>query len=334
MIEVYTRETIQEEINKLREQGFNIWSISRLNSFNNCKRAYYYTYVNKKPQKDGSYSMLGSAMHNDFEDLYTGKTEHLVPKNFSETWFQTEVFDIKFPSENIKENYKKDLDKMYQIYKKMDGEFISELGFVFKIDDKNAILGYIDLVKIIDDKTIEIYDFKSSAYFKGDKLLSAGRQLCVYQKAIEQLYGYNVVKNAWIMAKYCDIKIGDNKPIIAVQNKDIVKKSEIKLKKLMKNMGYDDVLIDIFIANCYKNSSFDELPKEVLSKIQIDTHIKYYDITESIEEESMKYIKDTINAILDTNPNDIDAWQCNHSEFFCSNLCGFNDTYCFTKLCK
>ena len=39
---------------------------------------------------------------------------------------------------------------------------------------------------------ILVFDFKTSSYYKGDKLKEASRQLSIYQKAIEDLYGLKV----------------------------------------------------------------------------------------------------------------------------------------------
>lgn len=331
-IKLYDRDTIQEDINKLRNKGCNIWSISRLNNYNTCPRQYYLTYIEHAKQKQGIYSFLGSALHSDYEDLYSGVTEKLTPNHFDEDWFKAEIFSINFPSNNIKNNYKKDIDFCYKHYNKMNGgKFLCELGFILKIDDENYMYGFIDLIEFLDDNKIKIYDFKSSAMFKDKKLRIAARQLAIYQMAMEQLYGLEVVSNSWIMAKYSDVVIGDYKPIIAVQNKDIVKRCETTLKRFMKKKGIDDSLIDMHIAMCYSIGNLDCLPEEIKKEIKIETHIKHHVIDDECKDETIQYIKDTISTIERHNKSNINDWCCSVNDFFCSNLCGFGGTYCKYK---
>lgn len=332
-IKLYDRETIQEDVKKLKDKGCNIWSISRLNNYNTCKKQYYLTYIEHAKQKQGIYSFLGSALHSDYEDLYNGITNKLTPNHFNEDWTKAEIFDIRFPSENIKNNYKKDLELCYKYYNKMEGKkFICELGFILKIDDNNYMNGFIDLIEFIDDTKIKIYDFKSSAMFKDKKLLSAGRQLAIYQMAMEQLYGLEVISNAWIMAKYSDITIGDYKPIIAVQNKDIIKRCEATLKRFMKKKGYSEDLIGMYISMYQSTGDFDCLPEDIRKEIKIETHIKEYDITEECKNETLEYVKETIKAIESNDKTNINEWKCNPNQFFCENLCSFSNTYCNYKL--
>ena len=331
-IKLLFREDMEIITNKLKKEGKNIWSISRLNNFNTCPRQYYYTYIEKLQQKQGIYSMLGTALHSDYEDLYTGVTDKLTPNNFNNEWMKAELFSINFPSENIKNNYKKDINTCYKYYQKMDGKrFISELGFLLPIDDDNIILGYIDLIEFVDDTTVKIYDFKSSAMFKDKKLKEAGRQLAIYQMALEKLYNLRVISNAWIMAKYVDIQVGNNKPMLAVQNKDIVKKVEKQIKKLMIKEGMDESIVEMYFNMCLLNNDLDDLPSEILNKIKIKTHIKPYEITDEVKTETLKYIKETIFEIKDIEKGNENNWECRVNKFFCENLCGFGNTYCKFK---
>lgn len=328
-IKLLFREQMTEITNELKKEGKKIWSISRLNNFNTCPRQYYLTYISKAEQKQGIYSMLGTALHADYEDLYNGVTQKLTPTNFNSEWFKAELFGINFPSELIKSNYKKDLDTCYKYYEKMDGDdYISELGFLLHIDDNNVILGYIDLVELLPNGKARIFDFKSSAMFKDKKLKESGRQLAVYQIALEQLYGLDIVDSAWIMCKYVDIQVADNKPILAVQNKDIVKKAEKQIKKLMMKNGMDDMLSDLYISKCAAAGSLEPLPQNILDEIKISTHIKSYDITDEVKEETMNYIKSTIAAIESIDEDDKTLWQCKSDNFFCENLCGFYPRHC------
>ena len=329
-IKLYDRDTIQEDINKLRSEGKNIWSISRLNNFVTCPRQYYLTYIEKAKQKDGIYSILGSACHSDLEDLYNSDDDILIPKNFNKSWDMSEIFNIEFPKSrgDIKGNYKKDIDTFYKVYKKMKGEFISELGFILEITEKDVLVGYIDLIELCDNETVRIYDFKTSAMFKDKKLIDAGRQLCVYQMALEQLYGLTIDKNGWIMLKYSNIQIGNNKPMMAVQNKDIVKKCKTQIKKLMIKEGIDGTMAEMYCCKCEADNNFDCLPELIKKQIHIETHFKEYQITEEVKNETMNYIRNTIKAIGELEKSNKDKWNKQSQDFFCQNLCGFYPKNC------
>ena len=82
---------------------------------------------------------------------------------------------------------------------------------------------------------------------------------------------------------------------------------------------------------CYSNGDLDCLPEEIKNKIKIETHIKYYDVDEECKNETMQYIKETINIIESKDKNNKEGWNCEINEFFCSNLCSFGETYCKYK---
>lgn len=324
------RDTMNEYTDKLKSKGCRVWSISRLNNFNTCPMQYYLTYIAKAKQKQGVYSLLGSSCHSDLEDLYTGDNIQLIPKHFNEDWMKAEIFNIPFPVSkgDIKGNYKKDIYTFYKHYKKMDGKFISELGFILQISDKDFIMGYIDLIEVIDEKRVKIYDFKTSAMFKDKKLIDAGHQLCVYQMALEQLYGLEVVDNGWIMLKYSDVQIANNKPMVGVQNKDIVKKCKTQIIKLMIKSGIDEAMAEMYYYKCEADNSFKCLPELIKKQIHIQTHFKEYKIAEEVKSETMNYIKNTIKAIDELDKNNKNQWNKQPQDFFCKNLCSFHPIGC------
>ena len=323
-INLMFRNEIQEYIQPYRDKGYKVWSISRLNNFNQCKRGYYFTYIDKKDQKQGVYSTLGTCCHEALEEVYEGKRDTLNKESFDNQFALCELFGINFPKSkwDIKGNYKKDIDMFFKYFKKEEGKFISELGFVLEIDDKNIIMGFIDLLEILPDGKVKITDFKTSASFdKPEKLLHAGRQLCIYQMALEQLYGLEVISNKWLMLKYLDISVGEVTKK-NIQGNKLIKNIESPLKKLFKKQGYDAFTTDLYIAQAYEGG-LDILPQDIKDKISIEVHPEYYDVTDEIKAETMEYIKNTIKAIGEET-----EWECKPDKFFCMNLCGFNPKYC------
>lgn len=326
-IQLLFRGTIEDKLNELRKQGKKIYSISRVNNYHTCPRQYYYTYTDKKQQKPGVYGILGTACHSDLELLYTTEETELKPINFTQDWCKSEMFGIKFPSDKIKENYKKDIDTFYKYYNKREGEFICELGFILKLDEEHYLTGFIDLLQIREDGKVNIFDFKTSAMFKDKKLIESGRQLTIYEMALEQLYGLKTEINGWEMLKYLEIQVGDCKPKV-VSAREWVEKCESQLRSLMKNQGINPLLIDMMLSQAVANNNIDGLPKEIQDMVKINTYFMSYNVTEEVKQETLNYILTTIRKIESLDRDDITQWQPNPNKFFCDNLCGFGGNEC------
>lgn len=335
-IELIFRENMDEYVSKIKEENPNVkfYSHSRLGNFNQCKRGYYYTYVDKKEQKPSVYSTLGTAAHSTLENLYEGKTEILDNNIFLEEFSKCELFGINFPVSkfDIKGGYKKDIDNFYKVYNKIESKegdkFISELGFILKIDEDHYEMGYIDLLVLHNDNTCDIYDFKTSSDFDAKKVVEAGRQLILYKIAIEQLYGIKVNKVAWQMLKYVQVKVGNNATKYALKGREWVKKCSSQIKTLMKKLGYDTDLISMYISKAEADNSIDCLPNDVKELIYVDVYTREYEVTDALIKECIDYTRNTIKDIEDMNFADISVWPCEVDDFFCCNLCGFYPKHC------
>ena len=131
----------------------------------------------------------------------------------------------------------------YDVYNKIEARegdrFISELGFILKLDETKALMGYIDLLILHTDGTCEIIDFKTSSTFDKNHTVEAGRQLILYKLAIEQLYNIKVNTVSWQMLKYVDVKVGLNKQKTALRGREWVSKCSAQIRKLMSSKGYE-----------------------------------------------------------------------------------------------
>lgn len=334
-IELIFRENMGEYINNIKKENpkARFYSHSRLGTYNQCKRSYYYTYIDKKPQKAGVYSTLGTSVHTTLEELYEGKVDKLNRDIFDNDFAKCELFGIKFPESkyDIKGGYKKDIYAFYDVYKKRSDEdckFISELGFILKIDKDHYEIGYIDLLILNNDGTCDIVDFKTSSDFDKNHVVEAGRQLILYKLAIEQLYGIKVNTVAWEMLKYCNVKVGKNREKKAVKGREWVKKISSQIKTLMKNKGYDPVLTDMYIAKAEIENTINGLPDDIKKEISVNTYIREYDVTQELIEECLEYTKRSIKEIEELDNSNIELWKPSVDKFFCKNLCGFSCTEC------
>ena len=327
-IEYLFRDNMGKKVKEIKEQypDIKFYSYSRLGTFHQCKRSYYYTYVDKKPQRNNVYSILGEVCHKSLEDLYNGKVDELDRVPFETEFAKCQMFGIDFPASkyDIAGSYKADIENFYNIYKKKDGkEFISELGFIYILDSKHALMGYIDLlIYDKDTNSCEIIDFKTSSEFKKDHLLEKGRQLVLYKVAIEQLYGIKVNKVYWQMLKLVDVTVGTYKPKIKLKGKEWVSKCSLQITNLMKKKGYDDLEATLSVAKAVKANSIDGLPQDIKDEITVNIRDEVYEVTPELEEELINYIKDTIEQIENMG-SDIEEWTPNVDKFYGTNLCGF-----------
>lgn len=334
-IKLLNRENMNEYMKNIKKEYPNakFYSHSRLGTFHQCKRSYYYTYIDKKAQKPSVYSTLGTACHNSLEQLYEGEVEKLDKSIFDNEFAKCELFGIDFPKSkyDIKGGYKKDIESFYNVYKKMENkEIYSEIGFILKVDgfEDRFEMGYIDALVINEDGSCSIIDFKTSSLYDKEHEISASNQLILYSQAIQQLYGIEVKDVAWHFLKYVDVKIESNKPKIALRGREWVKKCEPQIKKLMIQNGYDDLMASLYMSKAISENNINNLPEDIKSQIDVNIHIKYYDITEEDIKRFNEYTKNTIIEIERMEKLSKERWIKEPDKFFCDNLCGFFPKNC------
>ena len=334
-IELIFRDNMQEYVNKIKDKNPNavFLSHSKLGTFSQCPRSYYYSYIDRKPQTAGIYSTLGSEVHETLQELYEDKTDVLDKGRFDKAFEMCEILGISFPSSqyDIAGNYKKDIDNFYKYYKRFPKEegkqFICELGFILQIDQNHYEMGYIDLLILKPDGTAEIVDFKTSSSFTGNHLIEAGRQLVLYKLAIEQLYNIPVTKVSWQMVKYMDVQIGNNKPKIGVKGREWVKACSSQLKTLVKKECGADTIAEMLVMKAVADNSLESLPQSVQYKVHYNIQNREYKVTQEVIDEFWEYTRNSIKQI-EARGQAIDAFPCNCDKFFCSWLCGFSRDYC------
>ena len=334
-IELLFRDGMVKRQDEIKQNNPNVkfYSHSRIGNFNQCKKQYYHTYVDKKEQKSGVYGTLGSACHSSLEEVYDGKVDRPNKQIFEDEFLKCELFGINFPKSkyDIKGGYKKDIDAFYDVYRKIDGEgkkFISEIGFILKLDEDHYEIGYIDLLVLNNDGTADIIDFKTSSTFDKAHTISAGRQLVLYKIAVEQLYGIKVNNVSWEMLKYIDVQVGNNKPKSALRGREWVAKCSSQIRTLMKKEGIDISLIDLYLTKCETDNNINCLPEDIRNKIKVNIYTRYYEVTDELIAECLEYTRNTIKEIEAMDTKDESKWECSVDKFFCCNLCGFSGKHC------
>ena len=184
-----------------------VYSFSRLKLFNECRHAYFLTYVLKCDKKPNIYSEIGTIIHEVLEDVQSGKDIPVEERieMFEDKVDECKIFGIEFVNEKIEEKYVENIKHCLRNFKPLQGvkfeiekEVRLELG-------SSVLTGFIDLVVHNEDGTVSVIDFKTSSKYAKKDLPKNANQLIIYGLALEQM-GYVVRDVKWMMLKYATVK--------------------------------------------------------------------------------------------------------------------------------
>jgi len=183
-----------------------VYSHSRLSSFEDCPRKFQYRYVLKLPvDSEGIEAFVGKRVHEVLERLYEFTERGLVPSlnrvlERYRTWW-SEHFDATrvriVRTENDAEHYsqlgERCLTNYYRRWYPFDGdETLSvEERVLFSLDEMGEyrIQGFVDRVVRSRDGALEIHDYKTGQRVPRQEQLDADRQLAFYQMGVAKRYG-------------------------------------------------------------------------------------------------------------------------------------------------
>lgn len=178
------------------------YSFSRLETFHNCKRAYYYNYIEGNRSGDNIYSFLGTVTHELTQAIIQKHmTNEEAVEKFLEAIDDAEMLDLEWISEKVKENYVACITHFFENYKPIENNTI-RIEDYFEIDVNGTILrGYIDLWYRIDNE-IYIVDLKTSSKYSKKDLPGKSRQLILYAIALSEKYPEYKINLQFNMLKY------------------------------------------------------------------------------------------------------------------------------------
>lgn len=321
---------VDPRLKKLRDDGCNIYSISRLNTLHQCPYQAYLKYVKHEPDSGGNvWSFLGGRVHDALQNCIDGTgTEEEIKKAILEEFSDLDMAGIEFPKDSngndtIKNNWIANMTRFSEEFKTPKGEFETEKLILYPIDDKNYMQGYIDVTKFNKDGTVDIIDWKTSSQFKNGHLVEAGRQLILYGLA-KELEGYKVRKLRWVMLKYCvttwTLKNGKEKQKISEWRK-LIKDMKSVIEKSLAELGMDEIDIEVLMQEGLEKNTWSVFPEEIQNKFKTSIYVRDYEFSQENIDETISYIKDTINQYQTRK-----KWEpCNIDEdsFFCASLCGY-----------
>jgi len=314
------KDDLSKRLDKLRNKGIPIWSISRLNTLNGCEYEYYLNYILKLVGKDNIYGVMGGIVHDCLDDIHNDKkTELDMMAEYFTGLNKCKLFGMEFPETYIEKSWTTDMNHFVHNFKKLDGQHLTEHGFIFNLEG-DILTGYIDEINIKDD-ILTIIDWKSSSEFKDEKLQSAGRQLILYALAYEDEFKVKVDKVCWYMLKYLWVKYDGKSKMVARRN--LVKDIKGLINTQLKKIGYSEEDRNLLIQQAIFNNNLSNMPKAVQDRFKYEDCILYYDITEERVQELKGYIKSSIENIQSKNKEE--DWipkENPKDDFYCKGLCG------------
>lgn len=316
-----------------------VYSISKLNTIDQCEYQAYLSYVKHAKQSSSCYSILGTRIHDCLEAIINGDSteEDLLPALDKELE-DMEMLGIDFPNDRnggttIRDNWIADMKDFCTSFVKPKGKFETEQLFIYQLDPDHYLQGYIDLIRYNSDDTISIFDWKTSSQFATKDLIHYGRQLVLYSMGKEQ-EGYKVKNVAWIMLKYAEVSwVGKARKTAKTETtiKKVFNRGKV-LKELkpyletdLEKLGYSEIDIEILLEDAVKRNSWDKLPEEVRKKYTIKPYVRYYELTDELRQETLDYINTRIAQFESKSDSEID-WEpmdiTPKRDYFCRNLCG------------
>ena len=325
----------------LEKDGAKIYSISRLNTLNQCPYQAYLNYIKQEEQRIGIWGSAGGKVHDALQScIDTHCDESIIEKSIKEELDDLEMIGVEFPldkkgNSTIKNNYLANMLRFAKEFKTPKGKFETEQLILYPIPNHpNCYMqGYIDLIRFNKDGSINIYDWKTSSEFKGDHLKDAGRQLIFYALA-KQAEGCNVKHICWIMLKYARttwrLKNGNTKVKIS-EWRNLVKDLRSVLEKKLSDAGYDDFDIDMIMTEAQKNNTLDNLPEEIRSQFKTAIYIREYELSQENIDETLDYICKMVDKYESAGNEEKNYPPCEinkKSSFFCNSLCGYGYEKC------
>ncbi len=172
------------------------FSYSSIESYDSCPLKYKFEYLFKIKSQDQKFTLISGSIYHEairrfFEESESHEVSDLLAITEEEIEKNKDKFRFEFLAEEMKENSIKDLQNFYINFvleilpdlkkNEFNKTIFSEKKFEFLFKNKYKINGKIDFIKIKNDQTAEIIDFKSSGSMFSEKDLREKIQLKLYK---------------------------------------------------------------------------------------------------------------------------------------------------------
>ena len=324
-----------KRLTELREKGYQIYSISRLNTMNQCPYQAYLNYVQKEKGVPNIWALMGGHLHDALQEcIDTGCDERIVAEAIDKELENLDMLGIEFPLDRnkqptIRNNWVFNMTEFAKHFKTPKGNFETEQLILYPINDHAYLQGYIDLIRYNDDGSLWILDWKTSSAFVGEHLIEAGRQLIFYALA-KQLEGFEIKRISWVMLKYCvtkwQLKNGKTKEKVS-EWRNYISDLRPVLEKKLQEAGYDDLDAEILLDECSQKCSLEPLPEPIKNQFHTSIYVRDYEFSQENIDETLNYINAMIKKYEEAGEDENNYPPCDiaKSSYFCSSLCGYSN---------
>jgi len=184
-----------------------IYSPSRLASFEDCPRKFHYRYVEKVPvDTEGVEAFVGKRVHEVLERLYHFTGRGMVPSlakvldrfraMWAEAWRPERIRIVRegMEPQHYRANGERCLTNYYRRHYPFDhGETLGlEERVSFQLDETGGyrVQGIVDRIARAPDDAIEIHDYKTGQRVPRQEQLDQDRQLALYQIGVAERFGH------------------------------------------------------------------------------------------------------------------------------------------------
>ena len=99
-MDIISKRKIDPRLQELFDKGIKVYSISGVNTIDNCEFEAFCTYIKEMKGTNGIYSILGSKIHDKLEEIVNDKaTEKELPSVLEEELNDLKMLDIDFPKD-------------------------------------------------------------------------------------------------------------------------------------------------------------------------------------------------------------------------------------------
>ena len=173
-------------------------SYSRLSRFEQCPAAFKYHYIDKLRAEPGVALKFGKLVHavlevlvqeHCAEELCAPLSEDRALELFKDGWAKEGLVGVELFQEGLQilRDFVRDQGEMnHRDVLALEQKFLLEVG-------RFTVLGFVDRIDWVDDKTIEVIDYKTNRMLFTRDEVDHSLQMSLYELAVRQLYPW--VKN-------------------------------------------------------------------------------------------------------------------------------------------
>lgn len=188
-------------------QTSEMFSHSRISTFNNCALNYKFRYVDKLPSEDeGLEAFMGQRVHEALEFLYQGVQRGQTPlldevlDYFEKRWKDTDspkVVPRKRGSSKATAilDSRKQIEDYYQAHEPFSqGQILlleGRIKFYLGQEERVPFQSILDRLMKAEDGALEIHDYKTGRRMPTQQNLDKDKQLSLYEIAVREKFGHD-----------------------------------------------------------------------------------------------------------------------------------------------